>query len=307
MMLADERRFVNLLKEQGLNPIVARPQQFFNEAECLELVGDIDGWLAGDDQVSAQVIDKAMPRLKVISKWGTGLDSFDLAAAEERGLPVCNTPAAFKDAVAEIAIGYMLELARHIGKTNLMVRRGKWPKIQTQGLVSKTLGLIGYGAIGQAIATRASSFQMPVKFFDPFFVGDPLPGQSQVKTLEDLLSNSDYVCLACNLSSDNHHLINQDTIAMMKNGAFLVNVARGPLVDEAALITALEQQHLAGAGLDVFEVEPLPETSALRGIDTVILGSHNANNVASVVEGVHQNTLNNLYHHLKNPTSNTQE
>lgn len=298
MMLADEARFISLLKEQGFNPIVAHPQQFFNEAECLELVGDVDGWLAGDDQITAYVMDKAMPRLKVISKWGTGLDSINLVAAEERGLPICNTPAAFKDAVAEIAIGYMLELARHIGKTNILVKQGEWPKTQTQGLVNKSLGIIGYGAIGQAIAARASAFHMPVSFFDPFFKGEPLPGHTQAKTFEDLLCDSDYVCLACNMSSENYHLINRDTIAIMKKGAFLVNVARGPLVDEAALIEALEQQHLAGAGLDVFEVEPLPKTSALLRIDSVLLGSHNANNVASVVEDVHQNTLNNLYKHL---------
>ena len=125
-----------------------------------------------------------------------------------------------------------------------------------------------------------------------------MPSHSHAKMLEDLLGNSDYVCLACNMSPENYHLINEDTIAMMKKGSFLVNVARGPLVDEAALIMALKQKHLAGAGLDVFEVEPLPKNSALLGIDNVILGSHNANNVSSVVEHVHQNTLNNLYHHL---------
>lgn len=295
MMLADEERFVSILRDRGFDPVVARPKQFFDEEACLDLVGDIDGWLAGDDQITAGVIDKALPKLRVVSKWGTGLDSIDLAAAKSRGLPVCNTPAAFKDAVAEIALGFMLELARGVARTDNAVRQGDWPKLAMPGLIGKSVGIIGFGAIGRGIALRAAAFGMTVNFYDPYYTNTPIDEFEQKSELEDLLVSADYACLACNMSDENFHLIDADELSQMPRGASLINVARGPLVNEAALCEALSSGHLGGAGLDVFEHEPLPESSELRRFENVVLGSHNANNVVSVVEAVHQNTLENLY------------
>ena len=297
MMLAEEERFVAILEEKGFNVIVKRPLQFFDEDACLDMVGDIDGWLAGDDAITAHVMDKALPRLKVISKWGTGLDSIDLNAARARDLPVLNTPAAFKDAVAEVALGYMIELARNVVRTDQHIRDGQWPKTPSLGLMGQSLGVIGFGAIGQGIAKRAAAFNMDINFYDPYFKGGAEPYQ-QMKTLEDMLKVSRFVCLACNMSPENHHLINENTLAAMPDGSYLINVARGPLVKEDALIEKIKAGHIHGAGLDVFEVEPLPSSSTLRKMDNVLLGSHNANNVTSVVEAVHTNTLNNLFIHL---------
>ena len=241
------------------------------------------------------VIDKALPKLRVVSKWGTGLDSIDLAAAKSRGLPVCNTPAAFKDAVAEIALGFMLELARGVARTDNAVRQGDWPKLAMPGLIGKSVGIIGFGAIGRGIALRAAAFGMTVNFYDPFYTDTAIDEFEQKSVLADLLVSADYVCLACNMSDENFHLIDADELSQMPRGACLINVARGPLVNEAALVEALSSGHLGGAGLDVFEHEPLPEGSELRRFENVVLGSHNANNVVSVVEAVHQNTLENLY------------
>ena len=145
MMLAEEERFVAILKEKGFNVIVKRPPQFFEEDECLDMVGNIDGWLAGDDVITAAVIDKALPRLKVISKWGTGLDSIDLDAARACDLPVLNTPAAFQDAVAEVALSYMIELARNIVRTDRHIREGQWPKTPSLGLMGQSLASLALG------------------------------------------------------------------------------------------------------------------------------------------------------------------
>lgn len=294
MMLADEARFTSLLENYSFEVIVKRPKQFFDEKACLSLVGEIDGWLAGDDIISAKVIEKALPRLKVISKWGTGLDSIDLKAAAQLGVPVHNTPAAFQDAVAEVALSYMLELARSVIRTDRLIREGEWPKSPSSGLMKKTVGIIGFGAIGQGIAKRASAFDMNVCFYDPYATNKSNSPHTKSDSVKELLEQSDYVCLACNLSKENIHIMNAQTLSFMKKGAFIINVARGPLIKEDDLIDALTKGHIGGAGLDVFENEPLSLTSPLRDLNNVILGSHNANNVSSVVEDVHENTIANL-------------
>lgn len=294
MMLAEEERFVAILEKKGFNVIVKRPPQFFEEKACLDMVGDIDGWLAGDDVITAAVMDKALPRLQVISKWGTGLDSIDLDAARVRDLPVLNTPAAFQDAVAEVALSYMLELARNVLRSDRHIRKGQWPKSPSLGLTGQSLGVIGFGAIGQGIAKRAAAFNMDINFYDPHFSGDAAPSFQRWDNLEYMLQASRFVCLACNMSPENLHLMNEKTLSLMPKGSYLINVARGSLVKEEALITLMNAGRIQGAGLDVFEIEPLPASSPLRAIDNVILGSHNANNVTSVVEAVHANTLSNL-------------
>ena len=294
-MLAEQDRFVSMLEAKGFKVIVNKPQQFFDEAECLQMVGEIDGWLAGDDEITAAVMDKALPRLKVISKWGTGLDSIDLEAAAERKLPVKNTPAAFKDAVAEVAMSFMIELARGLIRADRDIRDGYWPKTPSSGLMGQSLGIIGFGAIGQGIAKRAAAFDMDIFFYDPYFKGTISPSFQHCNNLEELLRNSRFVCLACNLSPENHHLMNEKTLGLMLDGSYLINVARGPLVKEEALVKLMHSGRIIGAALDVFEVEPLPLSSPLRRMKNVILGSHNANNVTSVVEAVHTNTLRNLF------------
>jgi D-3-phosphoglycerate dehydrogenase len=172
LMLAEEECFVAIIEEKGFNVIVKRPPQFFEEDACLDIVEDIDGWLAGDDVVTAAVMDKVLPRLQVISKCGTGLDSIDLDAARALDLPVLNTPAAFQNAVAKVALSYMLELARNVVRSDRHICDGQWPKSPSLGLMGQSLGVIGFGAIGQGIAKRAAAFNMDINFYDPYFSGD---------------------------------------------------------------------------------------------------------------------------------------
>ncbi len=300
MMLKERERFDSAIREMGYEPIFPQVDQFLTEQELVEMVLDYEGWLAGDDQITRTVLERALPELQVIAKWGTGLDSIDLNAAKELGIPVLNSPGAFRDAVSEVAIAYMLNLSRHVSLIDRSVRKAAWPKIAGGGLVGKTVGIVGFGAIGQGVAERAVGMKMKVIAHDKFMSKSPDEfSHVRMKSLDELLGEADFVCLCCNLMPDNVHMINSGAIAKMKKDAFLINVARGPLVDERALIEALKRGDLAGAGLDVFEVEPLSNDNELLGFDSVILGSHNANNSIAATQYVHENTLRNLKSVLK--------
>jgi len=296
MMLKERERFHQEIINRGYLPVWAQAEQHLKESECLDLVGDIDGWLAGDDRITRLVLERSLPRLKVISKWGTGIDSIDLDAAQELGIPVKNSPAAFSSAVAEVALHFMLSLARRLVEVDRGVRAGHWPKPQGQELHGRTLGLLGFGAIGRRIGELAVAFGMKVIFFDPFVTTETMLGGSVAypRTVDALAAESDFLCLACSYNQENHHIVNDALLRKMKPSAFLINVARGPLVDQRALVVALQQKLLAGAGLDVFEIEPLPSNDPLLTMNNVVLGSHNANNGRAAVEHVHLNTLNNL-------------
>ena len=304
MMIKEKDRFDRELRALGFDPVWPAVSQYLTAASCRALMGDIDGWLAGDDEVTADVLRAASPRLQVISKWGTGIDSIDLAAAKSMGIPVLNSRAAFASAVAECAIGYMLMLMRHLGSVDRAVRDGGWPKPCGTSPAGKTIGLVGYGAIGRRIGDLASAFGMRIVYHDPAV--DLAMGSALSVSLPALAKRADVVVLACNLSPDNTGMIDADFLASMKPGAVLINVARGPLVQTDPLIAALSGGRLAGAALDVYETEPLPPDSRLTAMENVVLGSHNANNETSAVEFVHRNTIANLLSVLK-PTRRLEE
>ncbi|WP_298982866.1 phosphoglycerate dehydrogenase [uncultured Roseibium sp.] len=297
MMLKEKDRFDKAIRDLEYDPVWAAPDQFLSEQECLDLVGEIDGWLAGDDRITASVLEAALPRLKVIAKWGTGIDSIDLEAAKRLGVEVKNSPAAFANAVAEVAIHYMLSLSRNLVEIDRAVRTGAWPKPQGIELTGRTLGMIGFGAIGQRIAELTTAFGMDVIFFDPFQkdAKQLLGKDAHPVSLDEIAERADIICLACSYNTDNHHIVNDEFLHKVRPSTMIVNVARGPLVDQAALVSALKGKRIAGAGLDVFETEPLDKNDALTTFENVVLGSHNANNGRAAVEYVHQNTLNNLH------------
>jgi D-3-phosphoglycerate dehydrogenase len=296
MMLKFRERFQAELENRGIDAVFPEAiGQSLTEAQMLAYAGNFDGLLCGDDQITRQVIKAHLPRLKVIAKWGTGLDSIDLDAAKELGVPVYNSPGAFKNAVAEIALAYMLDLSRQIRFTDSQVRQGNWVKPIGEGLMDKTVAIIGFGAIGQGIAARANAFNMSVIAYDPVPPTNASELNVKLMALEDLLPNADYIVLSCNMTHENIGLVNANTISKMKDGVKIINVSRGPLIRDSDLIAALQSGKVSGAGLDVFEKEPLDLDHPYTAMENVILGTHNANNVASVNEYVHQNTLNNLF------------
>ncbi len=289
-------RFQPVFAHFGLKVLRADVEERLSEEELLAYAGQFDGALCGDDAFTRRVLEACLPRLKIISKWGTGIDSIDQQAARELGIAIGNTPNAFTLPVADTVLGYVLAFARQGPWMDRAIKAGRWEKIPSRALNECTLGVIGVGNIGKAVVRRARAFGMPVLgtdiiAIDPVFIRE---FGVEMTTLDDLLARADFISLNCDLNPTSRHLINPRTLALMKPGAVLINTARGPIVEESALAAALEAGALGGAALDVFEHEPLPADSPLRRMDNVLLGAHNSNSSPAAWERVHWNTLRNL-------------
>ena len=266
-----------------------------SEEELLDWITDVDGAICGDDAFTERVM-QAAPKLKVISKWGTGVDSIDKEAARRLGISVCNTPDAFTHPVADTVLGYMLCFARQLPWMDSDMRSGRWTKRPGFALKESTLGVIGVGNVGRAVVRRAVAFGMRVLGSDILPIPDDFVTETGLKMMskEDVLAQSDFVSLNCDLNSSSYHLIGQAELALMKPTAYLINSARGPLVDEQALASALKSGEISGAALGVFEVEPLPSDSELRKFDNCMLAPHNSNSSPEAYRRVHENTIRNL-------------
>ena len=274
--------------------------QQLSEAELLAIIDRFDGVIAGDDPFTAKVLQKGK-NLKVIAKWGIGVDAIDLVAAKQLGIPVHNTPGAFSDEVADTAIGYIIMLARRLHQIDRAVRNGDWFKPLGMSLRGKVLGVIGVGNIGKAIGRRADVMGMRLVGYDLYSISTEYlaeVGMEQVP-LTTLFNQADFIVLCCNLNQSNFHLLNEQAFAEMKNGVHIVNVARGPLIDEIALFQAIHKQKVAGAALDVFEREPLPWDSPLRTLENCIFGSHNSSNTFEAVMRVNELSIQNLVKELE--------
>jgi D-3-phosphoglycerate dehydrogenase len=293
-------RFRPLLESYGLEIIQPDVQERMEEAELLQLAGQFDGTLCGDDRYTAQVLEACAPRLKVISKWGTGIDSIDAQAAARLGILIQRTPNAFTLPVADSVLGYMLAFARRQPWMDRQMKQGHWEKLPGRSLSECTLGVIGVGNIGKAVLRRAHAFGMRLLANDIIEIEPDFLAEHRVSmmSLETLLPESDFVSLNCDLNPTSFHLINEHTLRMFKPGSFMINTARGPIVDEAALVKALQTGVLGGAALDVFEAEPLPATSPLLQMENVLLAAHNSNSSPAAWERVHWNTIRNLLNGL---------
>lgn len=289
-------RFKPVFEKYHIDLIVPQVRERMEEAELLKYAGQFDGAICGDDRYTARVLDACAPRLKVISKWGTGIDSIDVQACLRLNIKLCRTTNAFTIPVADTVLGYILAFARCQPWMDREMKSGKWKKIPGHALSDCTLGVIGVGNIGKAVTRRARAFGMKVYGNDIIEVDHVFITETGIEMtdLYSLLSNSDFVSINCDLNTTSHHLINLNTLAKMKPEAILINTARGPIVEEKALIEALQAKRLAGAALDVFEFEPLPADSPLLKMDNVMLAPHNSNSSPAAWERVHWNTIKNL-------------
>ena len=299
-------RFRPLLESYGLDLIVPDVEERLSEEVLLSYAGQFDGTICGDDRYSAAVLQACAPRLKVISKWGTGIDSIDREAAACLSIRVCNTPNAFTLPVADTVFGFMLAFARRQPWMDRAIRAGQWRKLPGRSLCECTLGVIGVGNIGKAVLRRARAFGMELLGNDIVEIAPDFIREQRVEMtgLEDLLGRADFVSLHCDLNPSSYHLINQRTLSLFKPGAVLSHTARGTIVDEPALVESLISGALGGAALDVFEVEPLPADSPLILMDNVLLSPHNSNSSPLAWERVHQNTIKNLLEGLGIPVKN---
>jgi len=268
------------LTSQGMEPVYHPWHGGRTEEELIDLLRGIDGAIVSTDPFTARVI-QAADRLRVISRTGVGYDAVDVPAATKRGVIVTTTPGVNRHAVADWALALILCCARKVPENLAEVRRGAWTRHEGMDLAGKTLGVVGLGTIGKEVAKRAKAFGMRLLAFDlvqdlPFAAGQ---GIAYVP-LEDLLRQSDFVSIHCFLNAATRHLINAERLLLMKPTAFLINTARGGIVDTEALYRALHAKRIAGAGLDVFEGEPLRADSPLRALENVYLSPHTAGSTA---------------------------
>lgn len=289
-------RFRPVLTHYRLEVISPRVNERLEEDKLLIYAGQFDGTICGDDRYTRKVLEACSPRLKVISKWGTGTDSIDHAACADLGIQIRNTPNAFTLPVADSVLGYMLAFARRLPWMDRAIKSGEWKKIPGRSLSECTLGVIGVGNVGKAVLRRARGFGMTLLGNDIIPIPRDFLLENNVRSvsLQELVSSADFVSVNCDLNPTSLHLVNKKVLDMMKPDAVLINTARGPIVDEVALVNALQSGQIAGAAMDVFEEEPIPASSPLLKMDNVLLAPHNSNSSPAAWENVHWNTIRNL-------------
>jgi D-3-phosphoglycerate dehydrogenase len=242
--------------------------------EVAQLLPGIDGYIAGLDVIDVHALQKA-DRLKVIARYGVGVDQVDLVAAQQKGIIVTNTPGANSVSVAELALGLMLALARRLPEAVEAVREGKFPRYAGISLEGKTVGILGLGAIGKQLARRLCGFDCRILAFDPFADADfAKVHQVELLTMDEVIAEADLVSLHLPLLPETRCLVNDNFLSKMKKGSLLINTSRGEVIDEEALLRALQSGHLRGAALDAFTVEPPDPKHPLLALPQVIATPH---------------------------------
>jgi D-3-phosphoglycerate dehydrogenase / 2-oxoglutarate reductase len=299
-MLPVIEKFDEYFLEHDIEYVKADVEERMEESDLLPVIADYDGVICGDDRFTPRVVE-AGRKLKVIAKWGTGIDSIDTGAAEARGIRVCRTLDAFTEPVADSTLGYILNFARRLPWMDQQMKNGIWDKIPGRALFECTIGVIGVGATGSGTLRRAGAFGARLLATDirDINAGHVKALGVEMVDLNKLLEQSDFVCLHCDLNSASEHLMSAPQFKAMKTTAVILNLARGPIVDEVALVDALRKGDIAGAALDVFEDEPLPKNSPLLEMDNVMIAPHNSNSSPKAWERVHWSTLNQLVDSLK--------
>jgi len=255
---------------------IVRARGPLNETDTLALVGDIDGYICGDDAITRRVLEKARPRLKVLSKYGIGLDKIDVPSATEFGLPVLFTPGVNHTSVAEHTFLLLLALEKNLLFHTDSTRAGGWKRKTGHELFQKTIGIVGLGRIGREVAIRARAFGMTPLGLGHYWDDDfaVRHGVERAASLDELFARSDIISLHTKLSAATRHLIDARAIAKMKPAVVLVNCARGELVHTADLVAALASGRIAGYGADVLDAEPPPPDHPLLKLPNVVITPH---------------------------------
>jgi len=263
------------------------------EDELIPLLDGCDGCVAGVDYFTAKVLNSS-PRLRVVSRYGVGVDRVDLAAARARGVVVCNTPGANSQAVADLTFGLLLSLARGIPALDRETRKGSWPRSCGVELFGKTLGILGLGAVGKAVARRALGFSMKVIAHDPLMDEDFARANGVVAASFDrVIREADFLSLHMPFTERDRNVISREAMGAMRKGALIVNTARGGLIDEAAAYDLLREGHLGGLGLDVYETEP-PPRSPLFELENVVVTPHTAAHTVEATQAMADMSAQNL-------------
>lgn len=289
-MLRGIEEFRSIFEEKGIELITPNVVQTLSEEQLIEILPGVDGWIIGDDPATERVFTEGKKgKLKAAVKWGVGVDNVDFKAANALGIPISNTPQMFGNEVADVAVAYLLGLARQTYQIDREVRKGNWIKPAGMSLTGKKVALVGLGDIGFNTAKRLNAFDMDIVAYDPFTkLTAQEAGVSEIAVFPAKLGEADFVVITCALTASSYHMINAESISKMKDGVYVINVSRGGLIDEPALIDALQSGKVKAAALEVFETEPLPADNPLRDLDQCIFGTHNGSHT---VEGVRRASL----------------
>ncbi len=291
--------FLPIFKKHRVEVLTPNVVQTLSVEELKELVPQSDGWIIGDDPATREVFTAGKRgKLKAAVKWGIGIDNVDFGACKELDIPITNTPNMFGDEVADVAVGYVVALARETFEIDRGVRGGHWPKPRGISLSGKTVALVGFGDIGKNTAKRLAALDMKVIAYDP--VAEPSLGMGAVESASwpNRIEEADFIVITCSLTSSSHHMINAEVLSRAKQNVRIINVGRGPVIDEQALEEALKTGKVYSAALDVFEVEPLPMNSYLRTHPHCLFGSHNASNTSDAVERTSHIAIQKLFGYL---------
>ncbi len=284
----------DLLAKTGWEIVTARGP--LNEADTLAAVGEIDAYICGDDLITDAVLAKAQPRLKVISKYGIGVDKIDVDACTRRGIPLLFTPGVNHTTVAEHVFLLMLCLQKHLLFHADAVRAGQWQRKTGHELWGKTIGIVGLGRIGKEVAIRARAFGMQVVGYDLYWDKDFAEAHevSRAESMAEIFAQSDYLSLHTNLTPETRDLVRAETIAQMKDGVQIINCARGEIVHTADIVAALNSGKVAGYGADVLEEEPPPPDHPLLKLPNVVITPHVGSRTAESVQRQATKAVQNL-------------
>jgi D-3-phosphoglycerate dehydrogenase / 2-oxoglutarate reductase len=288
-MLNMIKSFDSYFKQYDLDYDAPNIVQTMSERNLMEILPSYDGWIIGDDPATRRVFEAgASGKLRVAIKWGIGTDNVDFNACKDFNIKITNTPDMFGSEVSDIAITYLIGLARSTYYIDRQIRTGGWPKIAGVTLKDKNVAVIGFGDIGKNVAKRLKAMDMNVTIYDPSYNHEKFKQYSSIgydlERWPEKLETQDFIILCCALSKTSHHIINEDTINLMKQGVRIINVGRGGLIDQDALESGLKNKHINSVALDVFENEPPDIKSYLVNHPLSILGSHNASNTKDAVE-----------------------
>lgn len=293
-MLGMKDHFIPILSSKGFDTFCPDVTQTLSEQELIKLVPKFDGWIIGDDPVTREVLLAGLAgQLKAAVKWGIGTDNIDYAACTDLGLDIPNTPGMFGSEVSDLAISYMISLARETYFIDREIRKGSWPKNRGISLKDKTVGVVGYGDIGKKVVQKSLCLDLNVIVYDPFI---SLDSQKKIKSYlwPNNIDKCDFIIFTCALNESNKYMFREKVIQKCKKGVRIINVARGQLINEKDLCFGLENKTIHSAALDVFEKEPLPASSYLRKHPLCILGSHNASNTEDAVVRTNELAINKL-------------
>ncbi len=286
----------DVLNQAGCEILQADMTHKMTEERLIELLQDVDGAIIGVVPMTDYVMDHC-PNLKVVSMHGVGVDHIDLTAAAQRGIVIANCLGANDQSVADLTIGLMISIARDIPSVDRVVRGGGWGAYEGHELWNKTLGLIGLGRIGRGVAKRALGFDMKVLAYDPYVQPENVEQDISLVSFDKVLREADYISLHATLSEETRHMIGAAQLQTMKPTAYLINTARGALVDEEALYTALINKQISGAALDVYNDEP-PKGSPLLQLENVVvtphIGAHTRESIERVGVMAAENVLRTL-------------